>query len=81
MYELKKYQINLTMKDEKMSKFLIFLITFVIMATLVTSGIMIVIDQFINYKFFQIDWLIIIVLSVTITVFTFGSWYIKGEDE
>jgi len=64
-----------------MRKYLIFLLTFVILATLVTSGIMIVIDHFINYEFFRIDWLIIVVLSVTITVFTFGRWYIKGEDE
>lgn len=64
-----------------MRKYLIFLLTFVILATLITSGIMIVIDHFINYEFFRIDWLIIVVLSVTITVFTFGRWYIKGEDE
>ncbi len=64
-----------------MSKHIIFIIVFIILASLITSGVMIVIDHFINYKFFRLDWMIIIVLSITITVFTFGRWYIRGEDK
>lgn len=61
-----------------MRKHILFIFMFVILASLITSGVMIVIDQFINYDFFRIDWMIIIVLSITITVFTFGRWYIRG---
>lgn len=64
-----------------MSKHIIFIIVFIILASLITSGVMVVIDHFINYKFFRLDWMIIIVLSITITVFTFGRWYIRGEDK